>query len=546
MAQCDYLYASGVRVESGRGVVEIDGKPMRVVRNGKGKPRGDRPDAATGTVGEVSLKDLQARLAAGGAGTITMSVSTESGSFSVLLDPSKAMGRQGRQGDFSSALNAMPAAQRKAAALYQLETLPYSGEQDASVTSERLRLVLDAAGGLSEVFDRLDARFGMFADPVTLSQALAFAVAQPAEENGYSGFRAEGIIRVSGSALADPARVSDEYFELARNAASAHLVDASHRAAFLDAGFERLDDVALKTYLRQSDFNADHHVFASTNERLDRIVSVDPYSTIALGLTEYLTTDQWRRVVEAEPEAAIGDVWARRALMDPTITSDDLFAKAVLADPEGTLLVWFNDNVSGLSSKDRLRGELLDKVVDAAPNTAIQEPTFRHLGAEHQTQAIAAATPVQIAELAASWTFSPTTKQAKQYQFARSTADMPPMSYAVVATEEEVVTITAAGAETRNSAAPGDVIMSGPSGERYVVKAAKFGGLYDGEVGATVIPNQSQRLVKEYEGAASVVFVAPWGERMILNPGDYVVSDGPDAFYRIARVEFEDTYVTPA
>jgi hypothetical protein len=52
-------------------------------------------------------------------------------------------------------------------------------------------------------------------------------------------------------------------------------------------------------------------------------------------------------------------------------------------------------------------------------------------------------------------------------------------------------------------------------------------------------------MVKEYEGSESVVFVAPWGERMILSPGDYVVSDGPDAFYRIARHEFSNTYVTP-
>ena len=61
-----------------------------------------------------------------------------------------------------------------------------------------------------------------------------------------------------------------------------------------------------------------------------------------------------------------------------------------------------------------------------------------------------------------------------------------------------------------------------------------------------MIPNQSPRLVKEYEGNESVVFVAPWGERMILNRGDYVVSDGPEAFYRIARSEFDDTYENPA
>jgi hypothetical protein len=87
--------------------------------------------------------------------------------------------------------------------------------------------------------------------------------------------------------------------------------------------------------------------------------------------------------------------------------------------------------------------------------------------------------------------------------------------------------------------------MSGPSRENYVVKAAKFPKLYQGTMGGPVIPEQGPRMVALYTGQQSVTFTAPWGESMVLKPGDYLVKDGDAGYYRIAKAEYEQTYNQP-
>lgn len=151
-----------------------------------------------------------------------------------------------------------------------------------------------------------------------------------------------------------------------------------------------------------------------------------------------------------------------------------------------------------------------------------------------------------ILRVAETYEFRTTRKQAKEYQYVApaTTGQLPPMSYTVAESEQPVVTITSDGKETENVAAAGDVIMSGPSGEMYVVKAGKFGGLYDGGVGSTVIPSQAPREVAQYTGADPLLFTAPWGEEMVLKPGDYLVADG-ESYYRIAQAEYEETYNPP-
>lgn len=136
-----------------------------------------------------------------------------------------------------------------------------------------------------------------------------------------------------------------------------------------------------------------------------------------------------------------------------------------------------------------------------------------------------------------------TTKQPKKYSFVDSTKDMPAMSYAVAKEEQQVVTYTSDGKETQNVAAPNDIIMSGPSKEQYVVKAAKFPKLYAGNVGDTVIPEQGPRTVARVETIDQpITFKAPWGEDMVLKNGDYLVKDGDQGYYRIAKHEYEQTY----
>ena len=152
---------------------------------------------------------------------------------------------------------------------------------------------------------------------------------------------------------------------------------------------------------------------------------------------------------------------------------------------------------------------------------------------------------VEIESVAASMEFLPTTKKKLSYRFVEDLSSMPPMSYAVARERTPVTTVTADGRETQNVAEPDDVVMSGPSGERYVVKAAKFGKLYVGNVGGVVYPEQSPRNVARYTGKEEIVFTAPWGEQMPLKPGDYLVKESEGKYYRIARAEYEMTYNPP-
>lgn len=155
--------------------------------------------------------------------------------------------------------------------------------------------------------------------------------------------------------------------------------------------------------------------------------------------------------------------------------------------------------------------------------------------------------PVDITQIAAGLEFLPTRKQAKKYKFVANgePGKMPAMSYTQSQAQQPVITVTADGKETQNVAEPGDIIMSGPSRENYVVKAAKFPKLYQGEVGGVVTPEQGPRMVARYMGRDTVQFTAPWGESMVLKPGDYLVRDGDAGYYRIAQAEYEQTYNPP-
>lgn len=154
---------------------------------------------------------------------------------------------------------------------------------------------------------------------------------------------------------------------------------------------------------------------------------------------------------------------------------------------------------------------------------------------------------VDINQIVSQLEFLPTRKQALQYKFVKDgePGKMPAMTYTVSTKEQPVVTITSDGKETQNVAAQNDIIMSGPSKENYVVKAAKFPKLYQGEIGQTIIPEQGPRMVAEYTGKDQVTFTAPWGEQMVLKPGDYLVKDGDQGYYRIAKAEYEMTYNPP-
>jgi hypothetical protein len=130
--------------------------------------------------------------------------------------------------------------------------------------------------------------------------------------------------------------------------------------------------------------------------------------------------------------------------------------------------------------------------------------------------------------------------------------------YIRYAIEKELVfTMVNGKLETIKQAQKGDYVILNPtiggSGERYVREAAAVRERYDIMPDTTVMIEgshwyqaQSKGFVKGfvYEGEP-IRFEAPWGEAMILEPGDFLansLSDGPDFIYRIEAGAFRDTY----
>jgi hypothetical protein len=115
------------------------------------------------------------------------------------------------------------------------------------------------------------------------------------------------------------------------------------------------------------------------------------------------------------------------------------------------------------------------------------------------------------------------------------------MSWSVVTKTTDVTTVLD-GKETTNTANPGDVIMCGPQGEKYVVRLEKMGQLYERSTDPTIMKVKNElRKVAEYTGNDGE-FKASWGDMMKLKRGDYVVREDKDKYYRIERSVFDKTY----
>jgi uncharacterized protein YndB with AHSA1/START domain len=150
-----------------------------------------------------------------------------------------------------------------------------------------------------------------------------------------------------------------------------------------------------------------------------------------------------------------------------------------------------------------------------------------------------------IDSIASKMQFQPTRKKKTVYKPTDYSKTMAAMTYAQVEEPQRIVTVTTDGKETENVAQKGDIVMSGPSQEQYVIKPEKFAKLYQGQIGSPVMPDQTPRMVAQYTGKETVQFTAPWGSQMVLKPGDYLVKDGDAGYYRIARAEYEQTYNPP-
>ncbi|MBU6486249.1 MAG: PGDYG domain-containing protein [Burkholderiales bacterium] len=125
----------------------------------------------------------------------------------------------------------------------------------------------------------------------------------------------------------------------------------------------------------------------------------------------------------------------------------------------------------------------------------------------------------------------------------RKTAGLDKSSVEFSGTRQEVMTMIDGIEETRNIAEPGDAIITGPKGERYVLTPEKFSKMYEQD------PNEPNRyraknVIRAIQLSESVELVAPWGEIQKALPGGRIAQAETDEtdVYLIEREAFEMTY----
>ena len=118
---------------------------------------------------------------------------------------------------------------------------------------------------------------------------------------------------------------------------------------------------------------------------------------------------------------------------------------------------------------------------------------------------------------------------------------------------ERIKTVIDGEGETVNTAGSGDYVVRGAMGEHYVIKAKKLAERYGAPIsdpdseGYRKYPAKGDFYAFRYEGEP-FKFIAPWGEDMIANPGDYLGTNvmGSNEFYRIEKNAFAATYAVVA
>lgn len=113
----------------------------------------------------------------------------------------------------------------------------------------------------------------------------------------------------------------------------------------------------------------------------------------------------------------------------------------------------------------------------------------------------------------------------------------------------QVVTYIDGEKETINTCNPGDFVITGIDGEKYVIPPHKLPNNYN-LIDNTLVTRQQPRqvasisktLLKKLGLKEQLEFTASWGELMILKAGDYLVKEDNDKYYRIEGKAFKKTY----
>lgn len=117
-------------------------------------------------------------------------------------------------------------------------------------------------------------------------------------------------------------------------------------------------------------------------------------------------------------------------------------------------------------------------------------------------------------------------------------------NYILCDKEQEVITQHSGQVEVKNTALPGDYILTDTQGGLYAVKPEVFAKRYE-VINEKTAKAKGQCWATQWSDAPST-FESPWkaGEEMIIEPGDYLASpdDQFTEVYRIKKEEFETSY----
>lgn len=96
--------------------------------------------------------------------------------------------------------------------------------------------------------------------------------------------------------------------------------------------------------------------------------------------------------------------------------------------------------------------------------------------------------------------------------------------------------------ETTNVAHSGDYIVTNPGGEEYAMSEEKFLSKYEAVEGQNSRYKAKGEPIKAVQITEDIEFTAPWGERMSMRAGDWIVDAGGGDRYGIGAKEFTETY----
>jgi hypothetical protein len=106
---------------------------------------------------------------------------------------------------------------------------------------------------------------------------------------------------------------------------------------------------------------------------------------------------------------------------------------------------------------------------------------------------------------------------------------------------EKIVTIIDGKKETQNVANENSWIITGPKGEEYIIDDKTLKSRYE------IVDDNTVKAIGEcwaFENKEHLMFKASWGEDMVADPGDMIVSINKNGSepYRIEKEIFKKTY----